>query len=385
MLPLIAVSGALAQKAGQGGLTWVFLQYLLGFRRLGWDVLFLDRLEPEMCVDAGGHPCSFEDSWNLRYFLRTMERFGLEGAFTLLYNGRERCIGVPVEECLQRVRRAACLINVMGYLSDEEMAAQAPRHVFLDIDPGFDQMWQELGYTRMLDGYHDYVTVGRNIGQPGCPIPTCGRTWIPTPQPVVLSHWPVQPPGGEWITSVGAWRGPYAPVEFNGETYGLRVHEFRKFARLPRLTGERLQVALDIDSADWRDIQLLESGGWSLVDPQSVARDPDAYRQYVQGSRAEFMVAKGMYVQSNSGWFSDRSICYLASGKPVLAQDTGITDLYPTGEGLLTFRTLEEAAACIEELRADYARHARAARAIAEEYFDSDRVLPNLLERLGIR
>src|SRR5205814_1100316 len=141
------------------------------------------------------------------------------------------------------------------------------------------------------------------------------------------------------FTTIGAWRGAYGPIEYKGRTYGLRAHEFRKFIELPRLSGTRFEVALDIHSAEVKDINLLKTHGWSLADPRVVARDPWAYRAYIQQSRGEFTATKGIYVHTNSGWFSERSICYLAAGRPVVAQDTGLRHLYPTGEGLLTFST----------------------------------------------
>src|SRR5207302_7313805 len=140
---------------------------------------------------------------------------------------------------------------------------------------------------------------------------------------------------------------------YRGKRYGLRVHEFRKFATLPSLSGHTFQFALDIDPAEKHDMELLTGNGWLLVDPQAVAGDPWSYRRYIQGSKAEFMVAKNMYVRANSGWLSDRSLCYLASGKPVLAQDTGLARLYPTREGLLTFDTLEAALDAVEEVCRD--------------------------------
>jgi hypothetical protein len=379
----IVVAGSLAQKPAQGGHTWVFLQYLLGFRRLGWEVLFLDRLEPDMCVDAEGRPCALDQSVNLRYFLETMQTFGLQDAFALAYNRGTQFVGRTRAQVLEQTRAAAFLLNVMGFFDDPEIIGAAARRVFLDIDPGFGQMWQALGLHPVFKGHDAYVTVGENIGRPDCPIPTCGLDWITTAQPIVLDHWTPGHEGGEFITSVGAWRGPYAPVEYQGKTYGLRVHEFRKFARLPLLTGRRFQVALDIHPAEVKDLALLRDNGWSLIDPVVAARNPAAYQHYIRSSRAEFLVAKNMYVQANSGWFSDRSICYLATGKPVLAQDTGIRRLYPTGKGLLCFSTIEEAAAAVEEMERDYHGHARAARALAEEYFDSDKVLSRLLSKLG--
>jgi hypothetical protein len=385
MLKTVAIAGALAQKPRQAGHTWQFLQYLLGFRKLGWQVLFIDRLEPEMCVDETAQPCSLEDSINLRYFREVMGRFGLGNSFALLYDRGRQCFGLPRDRLLEQVGASAFLLNVMGFLTDEEVLGRAPLRVFLDTDPGFSQMWQDLGLADLLRGHDRYVTIAENIGRPGCTIPTCGIDWITWRQPVVLEQWPAQTtPPRHPFTSIGSWRGPYGPVEHGGRQYGLRVHEFRGFARLPAITGARFEVALDIHSAEVKDIELLESAGWDLVDPKVVARSPDVYRDYIQTSRAEFMATKNMYVQSRSGWFSERSICYLASGRPVLAQDTGLDGLYPVGEGLLTFRTLEEAAAAVEEINAHYQRHSRAAREIAEACFHSDKILTDLLGKLGL-
>lgn len=384
---LIVVAGSLAQKPGQGGHTWVFLQYLLGFRRLGWDVLFLDRLEPGMCHDAAGRPCPPEHSENIRYLRDVLGRFGLGESFAVAFDGGSEWLGVTRAEVIRRARGSAVLLNFMGYFNDPKVLAAAPMRVFFDFDPGFGQMWQDLGLADVFRGHHRFVTVGENIGRPDCTIPSCGLTWVTTPQPVVLDLWhklPACATAEAAFTSIGAWRGPYGPIEYKGRTYGLRAHEFRKFVSLPALTGQRFEVALDIHPADERDLELLRTNGWSLADPHVVAADPWAYQDYLGGSYAEFMVAKNLYVQSNSGWFSDRSICYLASGRPVLAQDTGLRGRYPLGEGLLTFATLEEAASAVETIRRDYARHCRAAREIAEEYFDSDKVLKRLLQQLGV-
>ncbi|MGH9021970.1 MAG: hypothetical protein ACRDV9_02540 [Acidimicrobiia bacterium] len=384
MKPTVVVSGSVAQQPNRGGHTWAFFQYVLGFRRLGWDVVFLDRLEPEMCVSAGGHPSKIGDSANLRYFLDVMDRFGLADAFSLWCDRGRSVIGLSREEVLRRTGSSELLLNVMGFLTDDEVLGRARRRVFLDIDPGFGQMWHQLGLHDLFGAHDQVVTIGQRIGEPSCTIPECGRRWVTTPQPVVIEHWPVQPARPGPFTSVCSWRGPNGPVEYLGTTYGLRVHEFRKFADLPRRTRARLEIALDIGEADRRDIALLESNGWCLADPATVAADPWAYRAYIAASGAELMVAKNMYVTSRSGWFSDRSGCYLASGRPVVAQDTGLEGLYPIGLGLVTFSTPEEALHAIEEVSADYLRHARAAREIAEECLDSDKVLTRLLDRLDV-
>jgi hypothetical protein len=367
----IVVAGSVAAKPGHGGHAWVFLQYLLGFRRLGWDVLFLDALPANSAT-------------NVEYLESLTARFGLAENWSVSVGPKETA-GLPRNDVLARVRRSSVLINIMGYLRDEEVLAAAPRLVFLDIDPGFGQMWKALGLADVFAGHDVFVTIGERIGSADCSVPVCGLSWITTPQPIVLAEWPVSSESVTGrFTSVASWRGAYGPVEFDGKVYGLRVHEFRLFADLPHRTGAPFELALDIHPNEVKDRTLLTDNGWSLANPRSVAGDTEAYREYVRGSWAEFQIAKGMYVQTRCGWLSDRSLCYLASGRPVLAQETGIGDCYPTGEGLLTFMTPDEAAAGVAAFRADYPRHARAARRLAEEFFDSDAVLTRLLTRLGI-
>lgn len=380
----IVVAGSVAQRPGNGGHTWVFLQYLLGFKKLGWEVLFLDRLEPEMCVDSRGRPAEVERSFNVEYLERVFSRFALDDRYSVFYGDR-RTIGLSREQVLQEVGEAALLLNVNGFFDDEEVLARAARRVYFDIDPGFAQMWRALRLHDAFRGHDTYVTVGESVGLPECTIPTDGIDWITTPQPVLLDHWPAQSGNGSGaFTSVGSWRGPFGPIDYEGVRYGLRVHEFRRFAELPHLVSEPLEIALDIDEADGADVELLRSAGWTLRDPRDVAADPWRYRSYVQESSAELMVAKNMYVQSRSGWFSDRSICYLASGRPVLAQETGFSRHHPVGLGLLAFSTLDEAAAGVKRIGADYATHSRAARELAAERFDSNRVLGRLLGELGV-
>lgn len=381
----IAFAGSLAQRPGYGGHAWVILQYLLGFRRLGYDVLFLDRLNGDMLFDAAGDPCTLSQSHNLQYFLEVMRRYELHDSFSLDYNNGKEVIGIPRSTVLEHVRQSSALINVMGYLHDEEILSCARRRVFLDIDPGFGQMWQALGLCEMFQGHDDYVTIGLHIGQPYCEIPTCGIDWITTLQPIVLEFWPAQSSVPRpRFTTVASWRGPYDAVEYNGRRYGLRVHEFRKYLELPRLTEIPFELALDIDPSDSADLLQIDKNSWRLISPADVAAYPWTYQEYVQNSWAEFSVAKEMYVQSHSGWISDRSICYLASGRPVLVQDTSLRDSFPVGSGLLVFSTLEEAAAGVQQLSANYVAHARAARDVVCEFFDSDKVIRRLLDRLGV-
>jgi hypothetical protein len=370
----IVVSGSVAQRPGYGGHAWVFLQYLLGLRRLGWDVLFLDRLERAMAVDETGP----------RYLETLFRDYDLGDSYALFGESGETVAGLDRGAVVKRVRDSALLLNVMGFLGDEEILAASRLRVFLDIDPGFGQMWQQLGLADQFAGHDAYVTLAANIGREDCAIPTCGLDWITTAQPVVLEHWPAEEAVGRAFTTVASWRGPYDPVVYEGKTYRLRAHEFRRFVALPELTNESFELALEIHPAETQDLSRLVASGWSLVDPEQVAGNASSYRAYVQASKAEFMVAKNMYVDTRSGWFSDRSTCYLASGRPVLAQDTGVGDLYGSGAGLLLFATLDEAVAGVEEISRNYQRHAQAARALAEEVFDSDKVLSRLLRELDV-
>jgi hypothetical protein len=368
----IVIGAALAHRVGYGGHAWALLQYILGFRKLGFDVTVLDRLEPGMVADGA-------EQTALAYLRGLLEDEAV--SYCVLGEGGKSLDGLSREEAVDATGAARFLLNVMGFVRDPELFAAARRRVFLDIDPGFGQVWRELGLADVFEGHDAFVTVGRNVGLEDC-VPTCGLEWLTIPHPVVLDRCSVVE-GGNDFTSVGSWRGPYDRIDYRGRSLGLRVHEFRRFVALPRRVDAQFRVALEIDPSDERDMALLRREGWQLVDPKEVAYDPAAYLRFVQGSRAEFTVAKGIYVELQSGWLGDRTVCYLASGKPALVQDTGLGPHYPLGEGLVPFSTLDQAVAGAERILADYPAHARAARHLAETEFDARIVLPRLLEELG--
>jgi glycosyltransferase involved in cell wall biosynthesis len=309
-----------------------------------------------------------------------LEPFGLAGDYCLLVDGQPEPIGRSRAQLRTELHEADFLLNIMGFLDDPELCDDARRRVFVDIDPGFPQMWADLGLADVLSGHDVYLTVGANVGGDDCLVPTLDLLWRPTLPPVVLEQWPVQAGAGRAITTVGTWRGPFDPVDYDGTRYGLRAHELRSFAGLAAQIDWPVEMALDIDPADAADADHLWAGGWRLVDPVGVAGTPDQYRRYVQTSTAELMAAKGMYVQTASGWFSDRSACYLASGRPVVAQDTGLGCSLPTGNGLLVFTDADEAQAAMTDVLTRYEHHADAARSIAEDHLDSDHVLAALLD-----
>jgi hypothetical protein len=369
----VVIGAALAHRFGYGGHAWALLQYVLGFRALGFDVTVIDRLEHGMIRAEDAEAA-------LDYLHRLLDDWAVP--FCVLNQDGSPLSGLSRSEMLERTKAARFLLNVMGFVDDPEILASARRRVFLDIDPGFPQIWHELGLANVFKGHDDFVTVGRNVGHDQCGVPTCGERWLTIPHPVVLERCPVVE-GGEAFTSVGSWRGPYAPVDYQGKILGLRVHEFRKFAALPRLVDAQFRIALDIDSADEPDVAMLERNGWNVVEPQDVSFDPAAYLAFIRGSLAEFTVAKGVYVHLRTGWLGDRTVAYLASGKPALVQDTALAAHYRVGEGLLAFSTLGEAIAGVRAIQGSYPKHARAARGLAEEEFEARRVLGRLLEELG--
>lgn len=373
MADSVVIGAAIAHRAGYGGHAWALLQYVLGFRELGFEVTFVDRLESEML--DGSDP-----GRAIAYLRGLLEPDGIP--YTVLGGDGTALAGLSRTQMLERTRQARFLLNVMGFVRDPELLEAANRRVFLDIDPGFGQVWRELGLVDVFAGHDVFVTVGRNVGSDGCGVPLCGLHWLTIPHPVVLERCPPVA-GGAGFTSVGSWRGPYDSLDFRGRRLGLRAHEFRRFAELPRRVCGEFQVAFEIDAEDWRDIQLLRDRGWRLLDPKIAAGDPHTYLRFVQRSRAELTVAKGIYVELQSGWLGDRTACYLASGKPVLVQDTGLASHYPLGEGLLAFSTIEEAVEGVRNIDADYTGHARAARSLAEREFDAARVLATLLEQVG--
>jgi hypothetical protein len=364
----IVVGGALANKAGQGGEAWVRLNWVLGLKKLGYRILFLEQMP-----HAGRE--------EIEYFKQVIDRFDLSGSAALI---DEKGTLLAGHSAVDLAAGAQALINVSGHLRIEGKLKNIPRKVYVDLDPGFTQLWHAQGNRgARLEGHDFHFTVGENIGAPECSIPSVGIQWRKTKPPIVLEEWPVRKSESfAGFSTVANWRGPFGVIEFGGQTFGLKVHEFRKFIELPQRTGLSFEIALAIHPAEQKDLAALQRHGWRIVSPDVVAR-PDDFRSYVQSSSAEFSVAQGIYVQTQSGWFSDRTAAYLASGKPALIQDTGFSRHLPTGDGLLAFANLEQAVEGAEKIRSNYAYHCRAARALAEEYFDSDKVLQHLMSEIS--
>ncbi|MBS1886486.1 MAG: hypothetical protein JSU06_04780 [Actinobacteria bacterium] len=360
-----------AGEPGQGGAAWAVLQYALGLRRLGHEVVLVEPVR-------GGGPI---EPAAVTYMGAVAARFGLEHA-TLVDAGGESA-PIPPARLRELVDGADLLLNVSGMLDRPELLDPIAIRAFLDLDPFFNQHWHLQGAEMGFVAHTHFVTVGAGLGGPGNEVPTLGLDWIETLPPVLLAEWPLAEEEPTLpFTTVGHWRS-YGPIEHERRRYGLRAHSLRELIELPRRAPADFLLALGIDPSEREDLEALRAGGWGLCDPAEVAATPDAYRAFVRASTAEIGIAKEGYVRSGSGWFSDRSACYLASGRPVVAQDTGFGRCLPVGLGLLAFAGLDGAVAAVEEVLARPREHARAAREIAVDLLDSDRVLGRLLERLG--
>lgn len=374
------VAGALANKPGNGGNAWVVLSWTLGLRRLGFDVHLVEEIEPGACADDLGRKVAPEASRNLAYFTRVTEAFSVSA--TLLCDGRS-LVGLSSRELAALAADSSVIINISGHLRDPRILSLPRLRIFLDLDPGFTQAWHAAGNRgARLEGHDVFATIGERIGQPTCPIPTNGVAWIPTRQPVVLDEWPAATaPPVRGFTTVSTWRCPFGGVEIGGRMQTLKHHEMRRFIDVARRSDRDFELALAIEPGDDADRRLLVDHGWHLVDPGAVAADPHSFRDYVGSSSAEFSVAQGVYTATRCGWLSDRTARYLAMGRPAVVQDTNTA--LPTGMGLLTFRTVDQAVAATEEVARYPALHAAAARSLAATHLESGAVIGALLQRSG--
>jgi hypothetical protein len=354
-----------------GGVTWCSLMYLLGLRALGHEVFYIE--DTGECVyDPVQNTRAIDPSYGTTYIHNALEPFGLGERWSFVnydgtYHGRSAA----------RVRQYAAdtdlFINLSGgswFWRDEY--ARIPRRVFIDSDPAFTQLAiakAEPWYVQFFREFDYLFTFGANIGTPASPIPTGAFVWHKTWQPVTIGDWCTSVAVRDRFTTVMTWQ-----IESFTDVGGNKDQEFIKFIELPSRTPQRFELAINGPQ------KLLRQYGWDTVDAMAVSRTPEQYREFIQRSKGEFGIAKHTYVTSRSGWFSDRSECYLAAGRPAVVQDTGWTAHLPSGDGLLAFSSPEDAVAAIDRINADYERHARSAREIAREHFDAGSVLARLLD-----
>jgi hypothetical protein len=368
-LATIVVAGALAAKPGNGGEAWVRLSWVLGLRRLGLDAWLLEEADP--ATAASGRA----------FFDRTAAAAGLDARALLLVAGEAE----GRRQVAELAEEATAIVNISGNLRDRELLARFDRRAYVDLDPGFTQIWEAQGQLGDQLSRHDrHFTVGLSLGADDCEIPAAGFEWLPLPPPVLLDEWiPAEQRQFDRFTTVATWRNALGPPELGGRAYTLKHHQLRRFAELPAQSDLPFEIALDVHPAEAEEAERLRELGWTVVEPAAVAADPDAFRDYVRGSGAEFSVAQGVYAEARSGWVSDRTAHYLAAGRPTLVQETGLPPEFRPEAGLLTFTDPAQAADAAAQVVAEYDRHAAAPRAFAEEAFDSGKVLARMLEALG--
>lgn len=381
MKPKIVIGvGIASYPINAAGNTWAFLQWVLGFRACGWDVWMVEELAQDRSIDANHQKVSLTDSINWQYWKRVCDEFGIHQA-TLLGDG------LPDNtEALKRfAAESELFFNISGHFKTASILSLPRRRVYVDLDPAFTQIWAEVyGANMNLDGHDQFVTVGRRLGRSDCVSPTVGRDWIPTLPPVNLEYWSSNglPPDDAPWTTVTHWYG-YPAVEYQNQWFGNKSEEFEKLIALPGRVKERLEIATDL-TPDLDEHRRFSQAGWRLRLAGPLNEPWQTYRQYLAESRGEFCVAKNGYVRSRCGWFSDRSVCYLALGRPVILQETGWSEFLPAEKGLLAFHDLDSAQQALETVARDYRSHAIAARELAEKELTATVVVPRLLKRLGL-
>jgi hypothetical protein len=364
-------------RSGLGGQAWAGLQYLLGFRALGHDVVYLEDCGKSSWVYVWEkEDWTHELDYPAAYVRSCLEPFGLGDRW--IYRDNYRSLGMPLEQFVEYTSRADLLImRAVPFWNWREEYQHPKRRAFIDVDPGFTQIAIANGDPGLSDGIsraERRFTYAQRLGAADCAIPADGGPWLKTCPPVFLPEWPVVNSDATHFTSVMRWQG-FKEVVHRGVSYGQRDKEFPRYFDLPKRTPQKFRIAqMGIKPEE------LTRHGWEVELGEVISRTPQTYREFIQKSRAEFSVPKNGYVAMRGGWFSDRSICYLASGRPVVIEDTGLHDWLPISQGLLTFRDLESAQHCVEEINANYQTHTRAARRIAEEHFATDKVLPDFLE-----
>lgn len=390
----IIVTGYLVRRP-VGGLAWHYGQYVVGLKRLGHEVVFLEDSEdfpscwvpPSMRQEeaaGGSNSLAFtglgrDPSYGLKFAGDFFDRLGSGGDWCYYDAHTDAWLGPSAPRAPKLLREADLLLNVSGSITLRPWHMEIPRRVLIDTDPVFSQARHRAvaGWLDRSLRHNVFLTFGENFGRPDCDIPDDGLPWRPTRQPIVTDLWQRSgEPDRGCFTTVMSWKS-YDAGQVEGRAYGLKAESFQPFLSLPSRTQQRLEIALEGPDEAWA---LLSSAGWGLVDAGELTRTPWAYRDYVQRSRAEFAVAKEAYVSTRSGWFSERSAAYLASGRPVVCQDTGFDRWMEVGRGLLTFSNAEEALDGLASVDADYEKHARAARDLAQDHFDSSRVLEELIE-----
>jgi hypothetical protein len=368
-----------------GGYAWQALHFLIGLRALGLEPYFYeDTAYYGDCFDPLTGNMHVPPDAGVAFAADFFQQFGFGNRWVFWDAASDRHYGLSRRDTRTLLHEARAVITLAPVNRLTRHARQTK--VFIDIDPAFTQIRAAAGdpaLTELLTEHDIHFTIGENIGTPGCVIPTAPFTWRPTRQPIAVDLWSPLPPNARAaFTTIGRWDERRRDLEFQGQVYAWSKRtEWMRFLELPHRTGERFAVAMDVGATPG-DSDLLSGHGWEITDPVAASRDALHYRDFIRQSKGEFTVAKDLNVRLRSGWFSDRSACYLAAGRPVVTQDTGFGCCLPTGKGLYAVRSLDEAVEAVDAIAADYAANAAAAHQLAAEYFDAGTVLAQILRAL---
>jgi hypothetical protein len=369
------------------GVTYQFLHYLIGLRKLGYDVYYVED-SGRWIYDPVLNDLSPDVTGNLKMVVPYLQAHGFGDRWAFRGNYPDgKCYGMTEAQILQLYQDADGFLNVTGAqeIRDEHRAIK--RRIYVESDPFASQVKVAQGHRGMIDmlAAHDtHFSFGENIGAPDCDTPVERFQWLPTRQPVALELWSTgSPTGGAAYTTITTWHNKNKNLEWRGDTwYWTKDREFEKILDLPR---RRPSLAFELATSVGEDIQkLLRGHGWRQTGSVEISRDADLYRQYIQQSRGEFTVARDQYVRPHTGWFSDRTACYLAAGRPVITQETGFSKFLPSGRGLFGFKTMDDILAALDAIESDYAGHCRAAAELARDYFAAEKVVGSLMERAGL-
>ena len=387
--PLLVVLGMMG-RCPFGGQTWLYLNWLRGLMKNGCEVYYVED-DATWPYDPRANAITDDPSYAVDYLQRTLARIGLgeRWAYRALYRGADACYGLTRERLTALYRDCDALLNICGATVLNDDHRRARRRVYVETDPVTNQLELANGKQKtaaVLEEHDTIVTYGEHYGAPGCGVPLVGPyKYLKTRQPVDLELWPMAfDARAPHYTTSGNWKQKGHDIVWNGQTYyWSKHHEFLKFVDLPRRCGRAsFELCLNIDDQAAR--ALLLDHGWRLSSPLAMSLDPWGYQDFFRNSRAEWTVAKDQNVRLQSGWFSERDACYLASGKPVIAQSTGFEHYLPTGKGLFAFHTIDDVIAAVETIESDYASACGAARSLAEESLEAGRVCRKFLEDIAL-
>ncbi len=373
------------------GVIWQHLHYIIGLQRLGHDVFYI-----EDSARLPYNPETLEVNNDFAYAARLLDRLGGEFGFRRRWSFCARYLpdtptaGLPLTRIRQLYREADAILNVCGTQEFNPDLLASERILYIESDPAVEQIKVDQGNTetvQYLRRHHALFTFGENVGTDRFPVPTHDLKWLPTRQPIVTDLWKTnrRPDSAAVFTSVANWStSGLKDIEWRGEKYlWSKSREFLRFVAAPEQAGETFELATDIKDDATRE--KFAKKGWRFRTPHDLSADYGLYRNYIRRSKGEFTVAKDQYVRLNTGWFSDRSGCYLAAGRPVIIQETGFTNFFGGGRhGLIAFKSADEIAEAVKSINADYTRHSLAAREIARQFFEAEKVLRSLLERAGV-